>query len=158
MTPLVRVLLIAVIWVTIHLGSGYIAHRIPLVWFMRDRALFRTRRFEAEGRLYRRVFRVHRWKDSLPEAGAAFEGGFTKRSLSGLDADYFQRFVAETRRAELTHWLPLLFSLTFFLWNPVYIAAWMPVYAILSTAPFIIVQRSNRPRLQRAAERVKTAR
>lgn len=153
MPTLLRVLLIALTWIAIHIGSGYIAHHIPLVWFMQERALFRTRRFEAEGRLYKRVFRVHRWKDSLPEAGAAFEGGFAKRSLSGIDAGYLNRFVAETRRAELTHWLPLLFSLTFFLWNPVYIAAWMPVYAFLSNAPFIMVQRSNRPRLQRAAQR-----
>jgi len=29
----------------------------------------------------------------------------------------------------------------------------MPLYAVLSNAPFIVVQRSNRPRLQRAAER-----
>lgn len=153
MTPLVRVFLIAAVWVAIHIGSGYIAHRIPLEWFLRDRALFRTRRFESDGRLYRRVFRVHRWKDALPEAGAAFEGGFAKRSLSGIDAEYLKRFVAETRRAELTHWLPLAFSLSFFVWNPLYIAVWMPVYALLSNAPFIVVQRSNRPRLQRAAER-----
>ncbi|MFW6252720.1 MAG: glycosyl-4,4'-diaponeurosporenoate acyltransferase [bacterium] len=153
MTVFVRVLLIAFAWVTIHIGSGYIAHHIPLDWFRHERALFRIHRFEAGGRLYRRVFQVHRWKDLLPEAGAAFEGGFAKRSLAGIDAEYLERFVAETRRAELTHWLPLLFSLTFFLWNPPHIAAWMPLYALVSNAPFIMVQRNNRPRLQRAAER-----
>ncbi len=153
MTVLLRVLLIAVAWVAIHIGSGYIAHHVPFTWLQGDSMLFRTRRFEQEGRLYRRLFRVHRWKDLLPEAGAAFEGGFAKRSLSGADVAYLEQFVAETRRAELTHWLPLLFSLTFFLWNPLEIALWMPLYAILSNIPFIMVQRSNRPRLQAAATR-----
>lgn len=153
MSVLLQVLLIAGTWVAIHIGSGYIAHHVPLTWFQSDRVLFRTRRFEQQGRLYRRLFKVHRWKDLLPEAGAAFEGGFAKRSLSGIDAAYLERFIAETRRAELTHWLPLLFSLTFFLWNPLEIAIWMPLYAILSNAPFIIVQRSNRPRLQTTAAR-----
>ncbi|TVR01522.1 MAG: glycosyl-4,4'-diaponeurosporenoate acyltransferase [Spirochaetaceae bacterium] len=154
MLPAVRVGVIAVTWVAIQIGSGFIAHRIPLSWFQKERFLFRTRRFERGGAFYRRVFRIHRWKRLLPEAGATFSGGFAKRSLAGAGPDYLKRFVAETRRAELTHWLPLLFSLTFFLWNPPEVAVWMPLFALVVNAPFIMVQRNNRPRLQRAAREV----
>ena len=151
MSPAVRVGMIAVAWVAIQMGSGFIAHRIPLFWLQKERLLFRTRRFEQNGAIYRRVFRVHRWKRFLPEAGATFAGGFAKRSLAGADSGYLERFVAETRRAELTHWLPLPFSLSFFLWNSIEVAVWMPLFALVINAPFIVVQRSNRPRLQRAA-------
>jgi len=156
MSPWLRVLLIAGTWVVFHIGSGFVTHHMPTRLFDRESWLFRTRTFEAEGRLYRKVFLIHRWKDILPEAGATFAGGFAKRSLPrGLrtkdNGEYLQRFVAETRRAELTHWLPILLSFTFFIWNPAGIALWMPVYAVVTNLPFIFVQRANRPRLQRLA-------
>lgn len=151
MTVAARLLAISVAWVAIQIGSGYLTHRMPAGWFRRDGWLFRCRGFEREGKLYRRVFRVHRWKDRLPEAGALFAGGFNKRRLASIGpadaSSVLERFVAETRRAELTHWLPVLFSLSFFLWNPPAIAAWMPPIGLLGNLPFIIVQRSNRPRL-----------
>ncbi|MCA1755178.1 MAG: hypothetical protein LC641_10855 [Spirochaeta sp.] len=150
-----RVLLIAANWVLFHIGSGFATHHMPARFFDHESPLFKTRAFEAEGRLYRRVLRIHRWKDLLPEAGATFAGGFAKRSLfpeHRTDQAYLQRFIAETRRAELTHWLPIALSATFFLWNPPEIASWMPVYAAATNLPFILVQRANRPRLQRLAK------
>lgn len=153
MSVLLRLLLIAVAWVVIEIGSGYIAHRLPAAWFTRDRWLFRLRRWEADGAVYQRLFAVRRWKDRLPEAGAMFRGGVSKRLTGNRDAAALARLVGETRRAELTHWLPLPLSATFFLWNPLAIALWMPLFALLANAPFIIVQRYNRPRLERAAER-----
>ncbi|TVQ26039.1 MAG: hypothetical protein EA382_06025 [Spirochaetaceae bacterium] len=168
-----RIALICAAWVAIQIGSGYLTHAMPLRWFIRDNALFRTRRFERGGRLYR-LFGVHRWKDRLPEAGALFAGGFSKSRLaagtrapgagtagavdpSGDRVALLERFVAETRRAELTHWLPVVASFTFFLWNPPEIAAWMPPIGLVGNLPFIIVQRSNRPRLEAAIETVRTA-
>lgn len=156
MPPWIRVLLIAINWVFFHIGSGFVTHHMPKRFFDHDTSLFRTRGFEDEGRFYRRYLFIHRWKDLLPEAGAVFAGGFAKRSflVAGRgDRQYIQRFIAETRRAELTHWLPIVLSVTFFLWNPPAIAVWMPVYAVLTNLPFILVQRANRPRLQRLATR-----
>ncbi len=154
MSPSIRVLLIAFNWVFFHIGSGFATHRMPMSWF--DRGTSRSRVLEAEARFYRRYLFVHRWKDLLPEAGAMFAGGFAKRSFpaeSRRDRAFILRFIAETRRAELTHWLPIVLSVTFFLWNPPAIAMWMPVYAVLTNLPFILVQRANRPRLMRLAAR-----
>lgn len=153
MNVVLRLLLISIAWVAIEIGSGYLAHRIPADWFARERWLFRERRWERGGSIYQRLFGVRRWKDRLPEAGALFAGGVGKRSLSGTGAQQLAELVRETRRAELTHWLPLPLSASFFLWNPLAIAAWMPLFALLVNAPFIIVQRYNRPRLERAASR-----
>ncbi|MFW5994835.1 MAG: hypothetical protein ACOCRN_01900 [Spirochaetia bacterium] len=154
MPELLRILVIALCWVAIHIGSGYAAHTMPLRWFETDSWLFRERRWERGGNIYRKLFAVHRWKDLMPEAGAMFGGGFEKRTLSGHAPDYLRRFEAETRRAELSHWLPLPVSATFFLWNPVEIAVWMPVYAILTNIPFIVIQRFLRPRLARVRKSI----
>lgn len=158
MTVAARLLAISGAWIAIQIGSGYLTHHMPAGWFQRDGWLFRCRGFERGGRLYRRVFRVHRWKDRLPEAGALFAGGFSKRRLASgnpaAGSNVLERFVAETRRAELTHWLPVLLSLSFFLWNPPAIAAWMPPIGLLGNLPFIIVQRSNRPRLMALRRRI----
>ena len=78
--------------------------------------------FEARGRWYRR-WGIHRWKDRLPEAGALFAGGVSKRELPGRDADGLRTFVRETRRAELTHWWAMACSPLFLLWNPPLAAA-----------------------------------
>ncbi|MFW5827555.1 MAG: hypothetical protein ACOCU4_05665 [Alkalispirochaeta sp.] len=157
MTLPLRLVLISVSWAVIQIGSGYVAHILPVAWLATDNGLFRSRSFEREGRLYRRVFLVHRWKRYLPEGGAVFAGGMSKRHLaldSVEDRDTaLRRFIAETRRAELSHWLPVLFSFTFFLWNESRIALWMPAIGFLGNLPFIIVQRTNRPRLQNLLKR-----
>ncbi len=157
MTLAARLLAISLAWVAIQIGSGFLTHRMPARWFRRDGWLFRCRRFERDGRVYRRLFRVHLWKDRLPEAGALFAGGFSKRRLTTAGARdrvaVLDRFIVETRRAELTHWLPVLFSLSFFLWNPPDIAVWMPPIGLAGNLPFIIVQRSNRPRLTTLRDR-----
>jgi glycosyl-4,4'-diaponeurosporenoate acyltransferase len=141
----VLVPLYALIWIVIHIGAGYLAHRMPLSRFDHRAPLYRTRRFERNGRIYRRVM-VHRWKDSLPEAGSFFSGGFSKRAFVAPEPDYLERYLAETCRAEASHWISASLSLTFFLWNPWYVGVMMIVYGLSTNLPFIIVQRYNRPR------------
>ena len=153
MTVLLRLVLISLSWIVIEIGAGFLVHRFPRAWFERDGSLTRVRRWEAGGRVYQRLFRIRRWKDSLPEAGNWFAGGMRKSLDSGSNGDQLRRLAAETRRAELTHWLPVPLSLTFFLWNPLPIAIWMPLVALLGNAPFIAVQRYNRPRIVRAMSR-----
>ncbi len=145
----VRILLIAGSWVVIHIGSGFLAHHMPLHWFQAEHPVFRSRPWEQGGDIYRRYLALDRWKQLLPEAGAMFSGGFSKRSLVNAEPAYLARFIAETRRAELSHWIAVAASIYFFFWNPLHIAIWMPVYAIATNLPFIIVQRAVRPRLQR---------
>jgi glycosyl-4,4'-diaponeurosporenoate acyltransferase len=138
-----------VAWAGFHAGSGYVAHRLPLARLQHDSWLLRPRRVEAGGRLYVRRLRIRRWKDHLPEAGALFEGGVSKRHVSG-DLD---RFVAESRRAEYGHWLAIACSPAFALWNPLSGLVLMTAYSLLVNAPFIAVQRYNRQRAQRLLAR-----
>lgn len=147
MSTAVRLLLISVSWVTLQIGSGYATHRMPLSWFTRNAWLYRVRRWERDGETYQRVFRIRRWKDLLPEAGAMFSGGISKKRLGSRSRESLLRFIAETRRAELTHWLPILLSISFFAWNPPEVALWMPLFGLIVNLPFIAVQRYIRPRI-----------
>jgi glycosyl-4,4'-diaponeurosporenoate acyltransferase len=141
-----------------HAGTGYLAHRVPVGWLARDRWWFRARRWESE-RFYRHTLRIARWKDRLPEAGALFAGGVSKRRLTGEGEGGLERFVVETRRAELGHTLCALCGPLFVLWNPPVAAALLLAYGVLVNAPFVAIQRYNRMRAERVlAARARSAR
>jgi glycosyl-4,4'-diaponeurosporenoate acyltransferase len=142
-----------VAWAVISTGAGYLAHRLPARWLGRDRFPFRLLALERDGRWYERRWHIKLWKDRLPEAGALFRGGFSKRAVRERDAAHLARFVIETRRAELTHWLILAAAPFFFLWNPWWLGVVMVVYAVVADVPCLAVQRYNRARLYRVLAR-----
>ena len=53
----------------------------------------------------------------------------------------------------MAHWMCLLVSPLFALWNPPWIAVVMVVYGVGINAPFIAIQRYNRARLLRLIAR-----
>ena len=141
-------------WGVFHAATGYAAHRLGDDRLARDGWGLRARRFEAGGHWYRRRLRIHRWKDRVPEAGALFDGGVSKRELPAPDDEGLRVFVRETRRAELAHWWALWCSPLFLLWNPPLAAALLVSYGVLVNLPFIAIQRYNRFRTQALLERL----
>lgn len=149
----VTVVVDVVAWGLIHAGAGYLAHRTSVAWLSRDRWLFRQRRVERGGRLYSERLRIGRWKDRLPEAGALFAGGISKRRVTATEQGGLERFVVETRRAELAHWLAAAPGVVFVLWNPPVAVPIMVAYGLGVNLPFIAVQRYNRIRASRILRR-----
>ncbi|GAA1919527.1 hypothetical protein [Nocardioides hwasunensis] len=135
-------------WGLFHAATGYAAHRLGDDRLRREGPVLRQKGFEDRGRWYRRRLLVHRWKDRLPEAGATFEGGISKRQLPGGDVEGLETFVRETRRAELAHWWAMACSPLFLLWNPPLAAGLLVSYGVLVNLPFIVIQRYNRFRTQ----------
>jgi glycosyl-4,4'-diaponeurosporenoate acyltransferase len=154
MVPVVRlgdvatVALDVVVWAAIHAGTGYAAHRLADSRLARDSWLTRPRPWERDGRAYEQVA-IRRWKDRLPEAGALFPGGVSKRRLPAGGRAALHTFVPETRRAEYAHWWCFALSPLFALWNPPAVAVVMVVYGAAVNAPFIAIQRYNRLRIVR---------
>lgn len=140
-------------WVVIHGLTGYAVHRLSDRHLDHDNRLLRPRPFEDGGRWYRRTVRIHRWKDVLPEAGAFFAGGVSKKKLASTDDAGLAAFARETRRAELGHWAAIPCAGLFVLWNPPLAVVIMVVYAFAFNLPFIMIQRYNRQRLQRLRDR-----
>ena len=145
-------LLDVVAWGFFHAVTGYAAHRLPAHRLTQDRGLLRLRSFENPGG-YRRLLRIHRWKDRLPEAGALFADGVSKRELGALDEDGLEAFARETRRAELAHGWAMACSPIFLLWNPAMASVLLVAYGVLVNAPFILIQRYNRLRIDRLLTR-----
>jgi glycosyl-4,4'-diaponeurosporenoate acyltransferase len=142
----------AALWAAWSAAAGYAAHRIPARRLATDGPLTRLRAVERDGRAYERL-RIRRWKDRLPELGAAFPGGVSKRGLRSGDSADLRRFVAETRRAELVHWTIPAIVPVFALWNPGLLMAAMVAYAAIANLPCLVVQRYNRARLLRVLAR-----
>ncbi len=129
--------------------GGYAINFLPIGLFSLDGWLYKTRRFEQDGRFYEQVFRVRKWKDFLPDGAALFKKGFRKKRLTARNADYLLTYALETCRAELLHYLIFLavpISLSF---QPpsALIVTFLVVFAI--NVPCIISLRYNRIRLLR---------
>lgn len=147
-----QVVVFSLTWAAFGLASGWWAARWSAAALDHDTWLTRTRRWERDGRIYERLH-VRRWKDHLPEAGAWFGDGGSKRRLPGRTDSDLRRFAGETRRAEWVHWMNIGFAPTFALWCSAGVTAAMVLFAIVVHLPFVVVQRYNRARLLRLLSR-----
>jgi glycosyl-4,4'-diaponeurosporenoate acyltransferase len=143
------ILIDIVAWFVIHMGVSYFMTRIPLSSFGTDFWLYKPWKWESNGKIYQRIFVIKSWKKKLPDGAAIFKEGFQKKTLRGLDNMYLDNFIRETRRAELTHWIVLLFGPLFLLWNLWWVGILMITYALCMNLPCILTQRYNRIRLKR---------
>lgn len=157
MAPWLTVVADVLAWGLCHALTGYAAHRLGDERLGREGWLLRPRAFEADGRFYRDRLAIHRWKDRLPEAGALFPGGMSKRALPGRDAVGLRLFVRETRRAELAHWWAMACGPAFVLWNPPSASVLLVAYGVLVNLPFVLIQRYNRLRCRRVLDRMAIA-
>jgi glycosyl-4,4'-diaponeurosporenoate acyltransferase len=140
------------VWAAWSTAVGLAAHRLPAERLGHDNGLTRLRPWERGGRVYERLG-IRRWKDRLPELGAAFRGGVSKRRLGSTSGAGLERFAVETRRAELVHWAIPAVTPVFVLWNPPWLVGAMVAYAVVANVPCLLVQRYNRGRLLGIVER-----
>ena len=133
-------------WLFIHMGVAYLMTQLPESIFDPDTWLFKWRKWEGDGSIYQKLFKVKRWKESLPDGAALFRKGFKKKRLFKKDRDYFEKFVKETCRGELTHWIVFCCAPIFFIWNYWWVGIIMIMYASAANFPCIITQRYNRIR------------
>ena len=140
------VALSSVVWAVTSAFVGWRASRWSLDRVGRTGPVTQLRGWEDRGRFWQRTTRVRRWKDRLPEAGEIF-GGISKKALPGRSTEALEGFRAETIRAERVHWLVMASWPLHLLWCRTPVAAGMLVFAVGFNAPFIVVQRSNRGRI-----------
>jgi glycosyl-4,4'-diaponeurosporenoate acyltransferase len=136
-------------WFVIHMSVSYFMTHIPLSSFGTDFWLYKSRKWENNGKIYQRIFVIKSWKKKLPDGAAIFKEGFQKKTLMGLDNIYLDNFIRETCRAELTHWIVFLFGPVFLLWNLWWVGILRIIYALCVNLPCILTQRYNRIRLKR---------
>lgn len=134
-------------WFIFQMGAAQYCLRIPDRWLNSEHWLFRSHRWEKNGRLYL-YLGVHRWKRLLPDGAAITKGGYRKKTLTDYSPENLERFVTESCRAELTHLLAILPFWVFGFIAPPQIIVYMFIYSVAVNLPCIIAQRYNRPRIQ----------
>ena len=129
-----------------------VGQALPRRWFSGDRWPWASAPFEKEGRFWRKLG-VHRWKDKVPDMSRLL-GDMVKKQLAPDGKTDYALLVQETCVAECVHcWLVALSVGMLFLWKSVWSWALWLVYNLLGNVSFILIQRYNRPRLLRLAEK-----
>lgn len=146
------VLASCVAWTVVGVLSGLVADSLSGDRLRRDNWVTRLRTWEEDGRVYERL-RIRAWKDRLPERGAVSGRGFSKRRLGDRSTAHLERFVVETRRAELVHWANALAGPVFLVWCPPALGLVMVAFGPTVHLPFVVIQRYNRGRLLRLLAR-----
>lgn len=141
------------LWPALQLGAAALSRlskgkRVsPRAW------LFRSRRWEGGGSFYQGLFRVKAWKPLLPDGAAVSRKGYRKRRLSDFSPGNLERYLEESCRAELAHWLAIPPFILFGTFMPTQALPFMLLYALLVNLPCIVAQRYNRPRIEKILSR-----
>jgi len=147
-----------VLWIVINLSVSWICLYLPDKLFNSRLFFFRLHPFEDDGQLYEKVFKVKRWKKLLPDGGGLWKKrGYKKRHLEDFSEENLERFLVESCRGELTHWLSILLFWVFGFFLPVSATWGMLIYALVANLPCIITQRYNRPRVIKLLERTRSS-
>lgn len=142
------------LWFALQWIASYICLHLPESIFAPESFFFKTHGFEEEGQIYEKLFRLRSWKHLLPDGGVVWnKDGFKKKHLESFSVENLERFLIESARAELTHWLAIPPFLLFGLFTPPQALWFMLAYALMVNLPCIIAQRFNRPRAQRLLQR-----
>lgn len=151
----VTVALFFAVWAVTPLLFGWISLLLPDRWLEPGLPLWRARRWEQNGRIYERVFHIKSWKRLLPDGGTLWKKrGYQKRNLNDYSEENLRRFLIESARGELMHWIAISPFWVFGLFAPDYVVWIMLAYALAVNLPCIIAQRYNRPRVRALFKRL----
>lgn len=153
--PLGAFLLDVIVWILLHLGIGFYSSKIPAERFNAERRFYRSFPWENGGRIYQKLFHIRTWKSLLPNGSKLRKGAFSIKNLPSLDLPYLERWLRESIRAEFCHWMMVIPSVFFFLWNSAPMGWAMVAYAALNNFFPIAAQRFNRPRVRRFLEQAR---
>ena len=154
LSDFLTILLCFLVWPFLQVATALFCLNLPDRYYSPNSFFYKAHRFERDGRIYNQVFRVKRWKHLLPDGGTVWKKrGFKKKRLDSFSKENLNRFLIESARGELTHWLAIFPFWLFWLFTPAIVPWIMLIYALLVNMPCIIAQRYNRPRVQRLLKR-----
>lgn len=147
-----------IVWPALQFSASAICRKLKDIHFQYNRSIYRTREWEYEGKVYERFTKVHKWKRFLPDGASIGKSGFRKKHMASFSKDYIERYLVESCRAELTHWLAIAPFWVFGFFAPIRVVAYMLAYALAVNIPCIIAQRYNRPRMARMLRKIEEKR
>jgi glycosyl-4,4'-diaponeurosporenoate acyltransferase len=141
-------------WLFVQGLVGFISAHLPPRLIDPRRRIYQTRRWEKDGSIYQRWFRIKNWKPIVWDAGRVFQKDFRKDHVDAADPQHLDRWIVETCRAEWCHRVTFVFILPLFSFNPPGMMYFWVLYDSLLNLVPIVVQRYNRPRLVRLMRRL----
>jgi glycosyl-4,4'-diaponeurosporenoate acyltransferase len=139
---------------SIGIFSHFVGQTIPRSWFDSDRFPFRVMNWERGGAVYERL-KIKFWKDKLPDMSKILSDMVPKRISRQASRDEAELLIQEACIAE---WIHILLSiaglLCLFIWPGTGGIVITLVWILLGNLPFILIQRYNRPRLKKLANRL----
>ncbi|HWK23816.1 MAG TPA: hypothetical protein VNS08_12365 [Ureibacillus sp.] len=135
-------------WLILCFGFAFLVRYFPKSFYEKNQWFFKEYRFEKK--IYKRI-QVDKWKDKLPEWGSVFK--FEKKNLNqNLSISYINTFILETKYAEIGHLGMAILGFACILVNPSDYAMMAIICSTINfiiQIPFCLIQRYNRPRLNR---------
>ena len=124
-----------------------IGRLLPKCWFHAER--FPWRCVPSEQKLWKWLH-VKQWQAKAPDMSRVFRKILPAKKLTRENFDDLPRMIQETCVAEWTHFVLSLLGLALLkIWPGIGGVCMTALYILLGNLPFIIIQRYNRPRLQK---------
>jgi glycosyl-4,4'-diaponeurosporenoate acyltransferase len=155
LAPFKTLILDLLAWACFHLGLGFYSSRIPVEKIDPEKRFFQTLPWENGGRIYQQLFHIRSWKRFLPQGSKLYKDTFSLQKLESIDLVYLERWLRESIRAEICHWMMVIPGFLFFLWNSKTVGWFMVIYAAFNNFFPIVTQRFNRPRIRQLIEQAK---
>ena len=143
-----RYVFYALILLVIVDAIGAIIPRVlPKKWFSPFNKFYKV--FAWERKFYT-MLGIKKWKSNIPETGGQLAGFAKSNLLDASDNEYIFRFMEETVKGEVGHFIGFIFSFVIVFINPkIFIVAGIPLMLlnmVLNILP-VMIQRYNRPKL-----------
>lgn len=112
--------------------------------------------FFKKEKIYENVFKIKYWKDKIPQYVS--KNGFSKKKIETFDLEYLKKFISETYRAEINHFLCCLIIPFLFFNKYAIISTIISILIVIGNVPCILIQRYNRLRIRRIILKIKRKR
>ena len=127
--------------------SFFLGRLLPKRWLHPDKFPFRT--YAWEEKLWK-ALQIRKWQAKVPDMSRIFTNIMPAKKLKRQTLSDLPRMIQETCVAEWTHGILSIAGLAMlWFWPGIGGICMTAVYILLGNLPFIVVQRFNRPRLQK---------
>ncbi|MBE7043272.1 MAG: hypothetical protein E7399_07255 [Ruminococcaceae bacterium] len=131
------------------LFSYYTGEALPRTWIRENACLFRPKRWEQEGAFYEK-FKIKKWKLKLIDMSKIMKNSKIRKEIRGeIQSSKMTVLIKETCVAELSHWFLCISSVFVCNFWDNWIGGMIWLLYVIGNLPFIMIQRYNRPNLQR---------
>ncbi len=132
----------------------WVGRIIPAKWICADRFPYKAFTFEQDGKIYEKL-KIRKWQNRVPDMSKYFPKWIPAKKLDADLEEKLPTMIRETCIAETIHVLLGLFALRCLLIRKGIGGILVTVLYELGNLPYVLIQRYNRPRLQRLQRQFK---